>query len=198
MPFEHPSCKNVPTYSPVKTILFERGNYLVKGQSVIPGTPNTLGSESDQMAMNRLEMAHWLTSTNHPLTARVIVNRIWEQIFGRGLVETLEDFGTMSPPPSHPELLDYLAYSFMHKHKWSIKSLIREIVSSSTYQQSSSSSLANYEEDPNNFFLSRGPRFRLSGEQVRDQALAVSGLLYEKIGGPSVMPQQPEGIWQVV
>ena len=171
---------------------------MTRGKKVNPSVPRTLSQDTIRPSMNRLEMAQWLVSHENPLTARVIVNRIWEQIFGIGLVPTLEDFGTMSDPPSHPELLDYLAIQFMEEHQWSIKSLLREILSSSTYRQSSKTDMASYERDPQNLYLSRGPRFRLSSEQLRDQGLAISGLLYNRIGGPSVMPEQPDGVWQVV
>jgi hypothetical protein len=127
-----------------------------------------------------------------------MVNRIWEQLFGQGLVETVEDFGTQGAVPTHPQLLDYLAWQFMHTYKWSVKSLIREIVHSHTYQQRVQVSPGLMEKDPYNRLLARGSRYRLSGEQVRDQALAVACLLQENMQGPSAMPFQPEGIWQVV
>ena len=178
--------------------VFERGNFLLKGTAVNPMAPEVLSAGLESKVMSRLDMAQWLVSPEHPLTARVVVNRIWEQIFGRGIVETLEDFGTMGSPPSHPELLDYLAYSFIHEDGWSIKSLLKRILTSATYQQSSKASKKKYEEDPQNIYLARGPRFRLSSEQLRDQGLALSGLLSDRIGGKSVMPYQPDGIWQVV
>ncbi|MEO0472710.1 MAG: DUF1553 domain-containing protein, partial [Bacteroidota bacterium] len=145
-----------------------------------------------------LGLAEWLLSKENPLTARVFVNRVWAQLFGQGLVQTLEDFGTQGSPPSHPELLDYLALSFREKHQWRLKSLLREIVLSATYQQSSVVSPELLERDPTNRLLARGPRVRLTAEQIRDQALAVSGLLSKKRFGPSVMPPQPKGTWQVI
>jgi len=126
------------------------------------------------------------------------VNRVWAQIFGRGLVEPLGDMGTQSIPPIHRELLDYLALDLMHEKNWSIKSLIKDMVLSSTYKQSSSLKSKDAQKDPENYYLARGPRFRLSAEQIRDQALTVSGLLSNKMFGPSVMPYQPDGVWMTV
>ena len=133
----------------------------------------------------------------NPLTARVTVNRFWEKIFGRGLVETSEDFGTQGQPPTHPELLDYLALRFVESG-WSMKALLREIVTSATYRQSSQTDTERLARDPDNLLFCRGPRFRLEAEMVRDAALATSGLLSTKMYGKSVMPPQPEGVWQVV
>ncbi|NND06074.1 MAG: DUF1553 domain-containing protein [Saprospiraceae bacterium] len=178
------------------THVFERGNYLVKGAKVQPNIPEILNHE-DVIVVDRLDMAKWLVSDKNPLTARVMVNRIWEQLFGRGIVETMEDFGTQGFPPSHEELLNYLAYQFSHDWNWSIKALIREVVSSDIYQQSSRTSANQLEIDPFNIYYGRGTRARLTAEQIRDQALAVSGLLNTKIGGESVMPYQPEGVWQI-
>lgn len=179
------------------TKVFDRGNWLVQTTPVEGRAPGVL--RRDQAGpSNRLEFAQWLVSADNPLTARVIVNRFWEQLFGQGLVETLEDFGTQSDPPSHPELLDYLALQFMNEHQWSVKGLLKEIVLSAAYRQSSRTSREKQELDPYNRLLSRGARFRLSAEQIRDQALAVSGLLHDTIGGRSVMPPQPEGVWQIV
>lgn len=180
------------------TQVFERGNWLVHGDTVKTDVPEVLAGFGDRPLNNRLDLAHWITHPDNPLTARVAVNRFWEQIFGRGLVETSEDFGSQGSLPSHPELLDYLAYEFVHTHHWSIKSLLRQIVSSATYQQSSVVTKDKLEKDPYNLWLSRGPRVRLSAEQVRDQTLAVSGLLSGKMFGPPVMPPQPDGIWSVV
>jgi hypothetical protein len=132
---------------------------------------------------------------DNPLTARVMVNRVWARLFGIGLVETEEDFGTQGLPPSHPELLDWLAVDF-REQGWSTKKLLRTIVLSSTYRQTSIATPQQIGKDPRNRLLGRGPRFRLSAETVRDQALAVSGLLTEKVGGPSVMPPQPGGVWK--
>ncbi|MDW3646846.1 MAG: DUF1553 domain-containing protein [Bacteroidia bacterium] len=180
-----------------KTRFFERGNWLVQTDEMKAKVPESLLGNHKQ-AHNRLEFAQWLVNKENPLTARVIVNRFWEQIFGTGIIESLEDFGTQSLEASHPELLDYLALSFMHKHNWSVKSLLKEIMLSATYRQASRITPEKLEKDPYNRLLSRGPRFRLSAEQIRDQALAVSGLINDSIGGKSVMPQQPDGVWAVV
>ena len=131
----------------------------------------------------------------NPLTARVMVNRLWARLFGVGLVETEEDFGTQGLPPSHPKMLDHLAVKF-REQGWSIKKVLREIVLSATYRQSSAASAEQWKSDPRNRLLGRGPRFRLPAETVRDQALAASGLLTRKVGGPSVMPPQPSGVWK--
>ena len=144
--------------------------------------------------MNRLGLARWLVDENNPLVARVAVNRLWEQMFGRGLVETSEDFGTQGAPPSHPELLDWLATEFVAKG-WSQKAIIREIVLSATYRQSSVVQPQLAERDPYNRLLARGPRVRMEAEMIRDVALAASGLLSPKMFGPSVFPLQPDGIW---
>lgn len=181
-----------------KSNVFERGNWLVKGAEVNPATPAILNAFPQGEPINRLGFAKWLTSPDNPLTARTIVNRVWEQIFGSGLVTTLEDFGSQGELPSHPELLDWLSLEMMNDYHWSIKKLLKEIVMSSTYRQDSHISPEQLEKDPSNRFLGRGPRVRLSAEQVRDQALRVSGLLSDKMYGPGVMPYQPEGIWNSV
>jgi hypothetical protein len=137
-----------------------------------------------------------MMDVNHPLTSRTIVNRVWEQIFGIGIAETVEDLGTQGIPPTHPELLDQLSWKLMNEYDWSLKKLLHEIVLSATYQQDSKVSPEMLEKDPLNKFYTRAPRVRLSAEQLRDQALAVSGLLSEKMYGPSVMPYQPDGIWK--
>ena len=149
--------------------------------------PASLPPFPDAYPRNRLGLAKWLVDEENPLTARVIVNRFWEQIFGIGIVETLEDFGSKGAAPSHPELLDWLAVQFQFEHRWSIKKILKDIVMSATYRQGSSVSPELHERDPANRLLARGPRFRLSSEQIRDQALAVSGLLSDKMFGPSVM-----------
>ncbi|MDO8967574.1 PSD1 and planctomycete cytochrome C domain-containing protein [Algoriphagus sp.] len=187
-----------PPYMARKTNVFERGNWMVLGEEVKPKTPDELGGWKEQWPNNRLGFAYWLTSLENPLTARTLINRVWDQLFGRGIVRSLEDMGSQSDPPTHPELLDYLAWKTMNDYDWSMKSLIREIVTSTTYKQSSVLSAEVFEKDPENQWYSRGPRFRLSAEQVRDQALAVSGLLSQKMYGPGVKPHQPEGIWQTV
>ena len=180
------------------THIFERGNWMVKGQKVDPETPEILNSFPEDQPRNRLGFARWLVNEKNPLTARSIVNRFWEQLFGLGIVETLEDFGTQGAAPTHPELLDWLALRFVNEHNWSVKKLIKEMVMSAAYQQDSRMSEELKEKDPNNRFLARGPRIRLSAEQVRDQVLAVSGLLSKKMYGKSVMPYQPAGVWNSV
>src|SRR5690606_4065151 len=144
--------------------------------------------------LDRLALAKWIVSPENPLTPRVTVNRVWEQFFGYGIVETAEDFGTKGEPPSHPELLDWLAASFRDDWNWSLKRLAREIVLSRTYQRDQRVAPETRARDPRNRLLARGPRVRLTAEMVRDQALAVSGLLSRKTGGPSVMPPQPESM----
>ena len=175
--------------------VFERGNWLVKGKEVKPNVPHALNPFPAGAPHNRLGLAMWLTSKQNPLTSRTIVNRVWEQLFGSGLVETLEDMGTQGIPPTNRELLDYLSWNFMNDYRWSIKRLIREIVMSATYRQDSRVTPEMLEKDPFNRFYARGSRVRLSAEQVRDQALVISGLMSSKMYGPSVMPYQPRGIW---
>jgi len=180
------------------THLFERGNWMTPGEEVQIGVPSSLPEFSDEFPSNRLGLAQWMVNDQNPLTGRVLVNRLWEQLFGIGIVETAEDFGTQGAPPSHPELLDYLARQAADVHQWQVKSILKEMVMSATYRQSSKLTLEKLEKDPYNRLLSRGSRFRLSAEQIRDQSLAVSGLLEPKVGGKSVMPPQPDGIWNVV
>ncbi|MFL6405438.1 MAG: PSD1 and planctomycete cytochrome C domain-containing protein, partial [Nitrososphaeraceae archaeon] len=173
-----------------------RGTFMDKAEQVFAGVPAALHSLRDDQMPNRLGLARWLVDEENPLTARVAVNRAWEQFFGRGIVETSEDFGTQGSPPSHPELLDWLATEFMHQG-WSQKTIHRLIVSSATYRQSSDATPALVDRDPYNRLLARGPRFRMEAEMVRDSVLAASGLLSPKIGGPSVFPPQPDGIWDI-
>ncbi|HKQ40474.1 MAG TPA: PSD1 and planctomycete cytochrome C domain-containing protein, partial [Verrucomicrobiae bacterium] len=182
---------------PRETFFRVRGAYLSKGDKVFPATPAVLHKFNPAYPSNRLGLAYWLVDTNNPLTARVIVNRFWEQYFGRGIMETVEDFGTQSEPPSHPELLDWLATDFMASG-WNMKAMHKQIVMSATYRQASKASPELHQRDPYNRLYARGPRVRLEAEMIRDQALAVSGLLSRKVGGPSVFPPQPEGLWQVV
>ncbi len=208
------SDKRRPTHVLIKS------NFMLKGDAVEPGVPAAFhrlrpavyASASDSAAAttvaSRLELARWLVDPDNPLTARVAANRFWAHIFGRGLVATEEDFGTQGLPPSHPELLDWLAVHFMGSAvsdqqsangnllAWDVKSLVRLIVTSATYRQSSSPSAAALQKDPDNVLVSRGPRHRLEAEMVRDQALAMAGLLSRKIGGPSVYPPQPPGLWR--
>lgn len=178
-----------------ETRIQRRGNFLDQGEIVEANVPSAFGKLAEGSPRNRLGVAHWLMNSENPLTARVAVNRTWAQLFGIGFVETEEDFGTQGTPPSHPELLDWLAVDF-RENGWSLKKLLKTIVISSTYRQSSMATKKHLQIDPRNRLLSRGPRFRLSAETVRDQALAASGLLTRQIGGPSVMPPQPGGIWK--
>lgn len=178
-----------------KTHVFERGNWLLKTKEVKAGLPGIFINDKDIKLRNRLGLAQWITDKSNPLTARTMVNRLWEQLFGQGLVETLEDLGSQGALPSHPELLDYLAYQFMHTDNWSIKKTLKRMVMSETYCQSSVVAPEKREKDPLNKYFARAPRVRLSAEQVRDQALALCGALSPKMYGPSVMPYQPEGIW---
>jgi hypothetical protein len=180
-----------------KTFIFNRGDWLSKGAEVQPRTPGFL-PDFKGYSTNRLGLARWLVSRDNPLTARVTVNRFWEQLFGNGLVESMEDFGSQGTPPSHPQLLDWLAMRLMNEHRWSIKKLLKEMVMSATYRQHSATTPQLTARDPANRLLARGPRFRLTAEQVRDQALATGGLLNLNLYGKSVMPPQPEGVWQVV
>jgi Protein of unknown function (DUF1553) len=161
---------------------------------VYTATPAVLPSMGNDEMPNRLGLARWLVKPTNPLTARVTVNRAWEQFFGRGLVETSEDFGTQGAAPTHPELLDWLATEFVQL-RWSQKALHRLIVTSAAYRQDARATPALLTKDPNNRLIARGPRFRMEAEMVRDVTLAAAGLLSEKIGGPSVFPDQPEGIW---
>lgn len=178
------------------TNVFERGNWLVKGKKVEPGVPHALNPFPKNAPRNRLGLAMWLTDKKNPLTARTMVNRLWEQLFGAGLVETLEDMGTQGASPTHQELLDFLAYKFMNDYQWSTKKILKEMVMSATYRQDAKISDELLEKDPYNKLYARGSRVRLSAEQMRDQALSISGLLSPKFYGPSVMPWQPKGIWQ--
>jgi hypothetical protein len=181
-----------------KTRIHQRGNFLEPGEEVSPAVLSSFGTVPAGEPSNRLGAARWLVSRQNPLTPRVEVNRIWARFFGVGLVETEEDFGSQGTPPSHLELLDWLAVTFRDDMGWSHKRLCRLIVTSATYRQSSHFDPAKVRVDPKNRLLARGPRFRLPAEVVRDQALAASGLLSSKIHGPSVMPPQPEGLWRTV
>lgn len=180
-----------------ETHIHKRGNFKTPGESVEIGTPGVLNSLPDNAPKNRLGLAYWLIDRSNPLTARVAVNRWWAEMFGRGLVATEEDFGTQGDLPSHPQLLDYLAVEFMQSD-WSMKHIHRLIVSSSTYRQSSKAREDLAEIDVNNLLLARGPRFRMDAEQIRDNALRISGLLQHKMGGPPVYPPQPNGLWRHV
>jgi len=173
-----------------------RGGFSAKSDKVYANVPAVLPQLPDSEMPNRLGLARWLVSKDNPLTARVAVNRIWEQYFGHGIVETSEDFGTQGQRPSHPELLDWLATEFVDRG-WSMKAIQRLIVTSTAYRQSSSVTPELFAKDPYNRLIARGPRFRMEAEMVRDTVLAASGLLSTKIGGPSVFPAQPPGIWDM-
>jgi hypothetical protein len=177
--------------------LLKRGQYDEPGEEVHADVPASLPPLPAGAPRNRLGLARWLVSPDHPLTARVAVNRLWQQCFGEGIVRTMNDFGVQGEPPTHPELLDWLAVRFV-KSGWDVKEMLRLIVTSATYRQSSAPSAALLQRDPENRLLARGPRFRLPAEIIRDQALAASGLLVERIGGPSVKPYQPPGLWEAV
>ncbi len=180
---------------PRETHILLRGEYDKKGDRVEPGTPACLPPMAAGIPRNRLGLAKWLVDPSHPLTARVIVNRYWQMYFGTGLVKTAEDFGVQGEYPTHPELLDWLACEFV-RSGWDVKAMQRLIITSATYRQSSRTSSDLVARDPENRLLAHGPRFRLPAEFVRDQALAVSGLLNEQIGGKSVNPYQPPGLWE--
>ena len=184
-----------PPESARETRFFVRGNWADKDEVVSPGTPEILHAPKSKLT-SRLDMAEWLIHPDNPLTSRVFVNRIWAQLFGIGIVETLEDFGSSGELPTHPELLDDLAYRFQTEMNWSLKALLRELVLSSTYRQDNRVSSQLLDADPRNRLLSRGPRTRLTAEMVRDQALATSGLLTRTQFGPPVMPPQPDGVWE--
>ena len=171
-----------------------RGAYDNPGDPVQPGVPRVLPPLAEGATPNRLAFARWLVDPGHPLTARVTVNRFWQMYFGTGLVKTAENFGTQGEHPSHPVLLDWLATSFIDSG-WDVKALQRAIVTSATYRQASKVTPAQYEADPENRRLARGPRLRLPAPTIRDQALALAGLLVERVGGPSVKPYQPKGLW---
>jgi hypothetical protein len=177
------------------TYLLKRGAYDARGEPVQPDTPEKIFPFSNTLPRNRLGLAKWMVDRRNPLTARVAVNRAWRMHFGRGLVETEEDFGTQGKLPAHPELLDWLAAHFMDTG-WDLKGLHKLIVMSATYRQSSKADPELLAKDPDNHLFARGPKHRLRAEEIRDNALAVSGLLSAKIGGPSVRPYQPEGLWE--
>ncbi len=177
------------------TKVFDRGNWQMHKETVQAATPKVLNAYPTNAPKNRLGLAQWITDKKNPLTARTMVNRLWEQLFGKGLVETVEDLGTQGNVPTHPELLDWLAYQYMYEFDWSTKRLLKAIVTSATYRQSTKASPMLLEKDPYNQLLARGPRIRLSAEQIRDQALAISGLLNPKMYGEPVMPHQPDGVW---
>lgn len=182
--------------SPRETRFMKRGNFKTPGEKVSPGTPSVLHAPKSPVK-NRLDFARWIVDPENPLTARVVVNRYWAEIFGRGLVNTLEDFGTQGDPPTHPELLDWLAVEFMESG-WSRKHILRLIVTSHTYRQSSRMNQQLREQDPKNAYLARGPRFRLPAESIRDSFLLFADQFANRMGGPPIYPPQPEGIWRHV
>jgi hypothetical protein len=186
------------TPEPIPAYILDRGDYTAPREKVERATPGWLPPFPEDQPRNRLGFARWLTSPDHPLTARVTINRIWQEIFGRGMVETSDNFGLQGAQPSHPELLDWLARDFMN-HGWDVKRAIKQMVLSATYAQDSAATPEPRERDPSNSLLARGPARRLSAEQLRDSALALSGLLSEAIGGPPVKPYQaPGSMWKTL
>ena len=182
--------------SPRKAYILKRGQYDAYGEEVAADVPESIMPMDPDFPKNRLGLAEWLVDNQHPLTARVAVNRFWQMLFGKGIVRTSEDFGNQGEMPSHPLLLDWLAIDF-RESGWNVKAALKKMVMSSTYRQSSKVSPLLLEKDPDNRLLARGPAKRLSGEMLRDNALAASGLLIEDIGGPSVSPYQPPGLWKI-
>jgi hypothetical protein len=179
---------------PRDTFILGRGDYRNRGEKVTPGVPALFPPLPKDVPANRLALAEWLFTPQHPLTARVAVNRLWQMNFGIGLVKTSEDFGSQGDQPIYRDLLDWMACEF--RESWDVKAMMRTIVTSATYRQASRVSAELQEKDPENRLLARGPRFRLPAEMVRDNALAVSGLLEKRIGGASVFPYQPPGLWE--
>ncbi|MHC4879593.1 MAG: DUF1553 domain-containing protein, partial [Planctomycetota bacterium] len=180
-----------------KSHILARGAFNQPTEEVSPNTPAFLPPMDDSLPKNRLGLARWLVDPQHPLTARVAVNRTWERFFGTGLVKTPEDFGSQGEPPSHPELLDYLARHFIESG-WNLQALQKLILTSATYQQSSHVTPDALAIDPDNRLLARGPRYRLPAAVIRDQALSSSGLLVEQLGGRPVKPYQPVGLWKEI
>ncbi len=182
---------------PRDTFLLIRGDWQNKGEMVTAGVPKSMPPLPPGVKNDRLGLARWLVAPNHPLTARVTVNRYWEQLFGIGIVRTSEDFGSQGEWPSNPQLLDYLATEFIAQ-KWDVKKFMKMLVMSAAYRQSSRVTPELEQKDPENRLLARGPRFRLPAEMIRDNALAVSGLIDRRLGGPSVRPYQPPGLWEQI
>ena len=185
------------TPQPRDCFVLVRGQYDKPGEKVTASLPAALPPLPNGAPNNRLGVAKWLIDPSHPLTARVQVNRFWEMFFGVGIVKSSENFGMQSTFPSHPELLDWLATEYI-RLGWDTKAMLKTILMSATYRQSSNITPELMARDPENRLLARGPRFRLQAELVRDNALAISGLLVEKVGGPPVRPYQPEGIWDEI
>ena len=182
---------------PRDAFVLNRGDYDNEGEKVERATPGFLPPFPEGATRDRLGLARWATSPENPLPARVAVNRFWQQIFGVGLVKTADDFGSQAEPPSHPELLDWLAYEFVESG-WDIRAMMKRLVMTRAYRQQSAAPAELWERDPENRLLARGPRFRLDGETLRDQALSLSGLLVNRMGGPPVRPPQPSGLWKAV
>ncbi|HTD98419.1 MAG TPA: PSD1 and planctomycete cytochrome C domain-containing protein [Mucilaginibacter sp.] len=178
-----------------KTYVLKRGSYDAHGDEVLPGTPKSILPFTGNYPKNRLGLAEWLFNDQNPLTARVYVNQMWEEFFGRGIVKTLGDFGMQGDLPTNPELLDWLAVDFKN-HGWNMKRLVKQIVMSATYRQSAVITPEKLKNDPENILMARGPRYRIPAEFIRDMVLASSGLLTKTIGGPSVNPYQPPGLWE--
>ncbi|MBI1368216.1 MAG: DUF1549 domain-containing protein [Planctomycetes bacterium] len=193
-----PIMRELPDNQQRKTFIQVRGNFLDHGDEVHATIPAAFGPLPKGAPANRLGVAQWFVDPANPLTARVAVNRLWARLFGMGIVETEEDFGTQGTPPSDQPLLDFMAIEFRDTLGWSRKRMLKEMVMSAAYRQSSKLTPAKLEADPRNVLISRGPRFRLTAEQVRDQALAASGLLSAKMYGPPVMPPQPPGVWKAI
>jgi hypothetical protein len=177
--------------------ILNRGMYDQRKDEVKPATPGVLPPMAADLPRNRLGLAKWIVADENPLTARVTVNRFWQEVFGAGIVRSAEDFGSQGEPPTHPELLDWLALEFRDSG-WDVKGFFRLMVTSAAYRQAAVITPEKLEKDPDNRYLSRGPRFRMDGEMVRDMALDAGGLLAHEVGGPSVHPYQPERIWETV
>jgi hypothetical protein len=188
---------DLPPNEQREAFVMMRGQYDKPGDKVTRGTPAVFPPLPKKDNYNRLDLAQWLVSPQHPLTARVTVNRFWQQFFGTGLVKTANDFGSQGSPPTHPELLDWLAIDF-RDHGWDMKRFVKQLVMSKTYRQSSRATPELLAADPENKWLAHGPRHRLDAEVLRDQALYVSGLLNPTIGGKGVKPYQPDNIWEPV
>jgi len=180
--------------APRPTYVLDRGIYDAHLEQVFPNTPTAINPFAEAYEKNRLGLAAWLVSDENPLTARVAVNRYWQMLFGRGIVGTSDDFGNQGDLPTHPELLDWLAVDF-RENGWDVRRLLKQMVMSATYQQQSVATPEKREKDPDNLWLARGPKHRLPAEMIRDNALLAAGLLVKKIGGPSVKPFQPKGLW---
>jgi cytochrome c553 len=187
---------SVEKATPAEAFVLSRGDYDKRGEKVAADTPKSLPTFATALPRNRLGLAQWLLRTDHPLTARVNVNRFWQELYGQGLVRTAGDFGVTGEPPSHPELLDWMAEEF--ESHWDVKKFFKLMVTSATYRQAAVTTPEKADKDAGNRFLSRGPRFRMDAEMVRDYALAASGLMVPKIGGASVKPYQPDGVWEAV